>query len=137
MNAFNFIYHRPGSLAEAVEAYAQADKEGLKPAFLAGGTEITTFCRMGRMRPGALVDIKRIPECRARGVEGNDLVFGAALTLNEVIESDSFPLQRACGPYRAKSPDPGRKHRRHAAVSGNRAAVPAGGRDGPARQPRR
>jgi CO/xanthine dehydrogenase FAD-binding subunit len=94
MNAFNFIYHRPESLAEAVEAYAQADKEGLKPAFLAGGTEITTFCRMGRMRPGALVDIKRIPECRARGVEGNDLVFGAALTLNEVIESDTFPLLR-------------------------------------------
>jgi CO/xanthine dehydrogenase FAD-binding subunit len=92
MIPFNFAYHRPASLAEAAEAYAQADKEGLKPAYLAGGTEITTFCRMGKLRPGALVDIKRIPECRARGVEGNELVFGAALTLNEVIEGDSFPL---------------------------------------------
>ena len=94
MNAFDFSYHRPGSLAEAVEAYAQADRDGRKPAYLAGGTEITTFCRMGRMKPGALVDIKRIPECCARGVEGNDLVFGAALTLNEVIEGDGFPLLR-------------------------------------------
>jgi CO/xanthine dehydrogenase FAD-binding subunit len=92
MIPFNFAYHHPAGLAEAVEAYAQADKEGLKPAYLAGGTEITTFCRMGKLRPGALVDIKRIPECRARGVEGNELVFGAALTLNEVIEGDSFPL---------------------------------------------
>ena len=92
MIPFSFAYHRPASLAEAAEAYAQADKEGLKPAYLAGGTEITTFCRMGKLRPGALVDIKRIPECRARGAEGNELVFGAALTLNEVIEGDSFPL---------------------------------------------
>jgi len=94
MIPFKFVYHRPGSLAEAVEAYARADRDGLKPAYLAGATEITTFCRMGRMKPGALVDIKRIPECRARGVEGDELVFGAALTLNEVIESDSFPLLR-------------------------------------------
>ena len=94
MNSFNFVYHRPESLAEAVEAYAQAKRDGLTPAYLAGGTEIATFCRMGKMRAGALVDIKRIPECRARGVEGNEFVFGAALTLNEVIESDSFPLLR-------------------------------------------
>jgi CO/xanthine dehydrogenase FAD-binding subunit len=94
MNAIDFSYYRPGSLAEAVEAYAQAERDGRAPAYLAGGTEITTFCRMGKMKPGALVDIKRIPECCARGVEGNDLIFGAALTLNEVIEDDSFPLLR-------------------------------------------
>ena len=94
MIPFDFAYHRAASLAEAVETYAQANQEGLKPAYLAGGTEITTFCRMGKLKPGALVDIKRIPECRARVVEGNELVFGAALTLNEVIEGDSFPLLR-------------------------------------------
>jgi CO/xanthine dehydrogenase FAD-binding subunit len=91
---FNFLYHRPASLAEAVAAYAQADRDGRKPAYLAGATEITTFCRTGRMQPGALVDLKHIPECRARGADGNDLVYGAALTLNEVIEDGSFPLLR-------------------------------------------
>ncbi len=94
MIPFNFLYHRPATLAEAVEAYARADREGLNPAYLAGATEITTFCRMGRTKPGALVDVKRIPECRARGEEGNDLVFGAALTLNELIEGSAFPLLR-------------------------------------------
>jgi CO/xanthine dehydrogenase FAD-binding subunit len=94
MIPLNFAYHRPATLAEAVAAYAQASRDGLNPAYLAGATEITTFCRMGRMKPGALVDIKRIPECRARGDEGHELVFGAALTLNEVIETDSFPLLR-------------------------------------------
>ena len=94
MIPFNFLYHRPVTLTEAVEAYAWAESDGLKPAYLAGATEITTFCRMGRMKPGALVDIKRIPECRARGDEGNELVFGSALTLNEVIEGASFPLLR-------------------------------------------
>jgi CO/xanthine dehydrogenase FAD-binding subunit len=94
MIPFNLDYHRPGNLAEAVEAYARAQKDGLKPAYLAGATEITTFCRMGKLKPGALVDIKRIPECRVRGEEGNELLFGAALTLNEVIEGDAFPLLR-------------------------------------------
>ncbi len=94
MIPFNFLYHRPGTLAEAVEAYVRADKDGLNPAYLAGATEITTFCRMGRMKPGALVDLKRIPECRARSDDGNELLFGAALTLNELIEDDGFPLLR-------------------------------------------
>jgi CO/xanthine dehydrogenase FAD-binding subunit len=94
MIPFNFLYHRPATLAEAVEAYAQADKDGLNPAWLAGATEITTFCRTGRMKPGALVDIKRISECHARGGDGNDLLFGAALTLNELIEDNSFSLLR-------------------------------------------
>jgi CO/xanthine dehydrogenase FAD-binding subunit len=40
------------------------------------------------------VDIKRIPECRAQRQEENELIFGAALTLNEVIEADCFPLLR-------------------------------------------
>jgi CO/xanthine dehydrogenase FAD-binding subunit len=94
MIPFNFAYHRPGSLAEAVGAYAQAERDGLNPAYLAGATEITTFCRMGRMKPGAVVDIKRIPECRTRSHEGDHLVFGAALTLNEVIADGAFPLLR-------------------------------------------
>jgi len=94
----NFIYFRPENLAEASEAYSAAESEGLEPIYLAGGTEITTFCRNGTIKPGALVDIKRIPECRRLDEEGDDLVFGAALTLNEVVESGSYPLlSRAAG----------------------------------------
>ena len=94
----NFTYYRPDNLAEASKAYTIAEKEGSKPIYLAGGTEITTFCRNGTIKPGALIDIKRIPECRRLDEEGDDLVFGAALTLNEVVESGSYPLlSRAAG----------------------------------------
>ena len=88
----NFVYYRPENLAEASQAYTIADKDGLDPLYLAGGTEITTFCRNGTIKPGALVDIKLIPECRRLDVEGDDYVFGSALTLNEVVESGFFPL---------------------------------------------
>lgn len=92
MIPFNLVYYRPDTLAEAVEAWSRAERDGLTPSYLAGGTEITTFSRRGKMKPGALVDIKRIAECRVLGGEGEEAVFGAALTLNEVVESDSFPL---------------------------------------------
>ena len=88
----NFTYSRPENLTEALEAYTIAEKEGLKPLYLAGGTEITTFCRNGTITPGALVDIKRIPDCLRLDEEGGDYVFGGALTLNEVVESGFFPL---------------------------------------------
>ena len=88
----NFTYYRPENLAEAMEAYTMAEKNGLRPLYLAGGTEITTFCRQGTIKPGALIDIKRISECRCFDEEGDEIIFGSALTLNEVVESNSYPL---------------------------------------------
>ncbi len=88
----NFIYYRPENLAEAIEAYTMAEKAGLRPLYLAGGTEITTFCRQGTIKPGALIDIKRISECRCLAEEEDEIIFGSALTLNEVVESNSYPL---------------------------------------------
>ena len=98
---FDVVYLRPESMAEAVECYADAAGRGQDPVFYAGGTEITTFCRTGKVRPGCLIDIKGIPDCQALGVEGgsgrDELVFGAGVTLNRVIESELFaPLSRAC-----------------------------------------
>ncbi len=94
----NFTYYRPANLAEAIEAYTMAEKDGLHPLYLAGGTEITTFCRQGTIKPGALIDIKRIPECLRLDEDGDEIVFGSALTLNEVAESGSYPLlSRAAG----------------------------------------
>jgi CO/xanthine dehydrogenase FAD-binding subunit len=39
-----------------------------------------------------VIDIKAIPECRAEGEENGRLRFGAALTLNELVSADRFPL---------------------------------------------
>lgn len=88
----NFIYCRPENPAEAVEAFSRAENDGLRPLYLAGGTEITTFCRSGKIEPGALIDIKRVPECRRLAREGDEIILGSALTLNEVVASGVFPL---------------------------------------------
>lgn len=92
MIPFNFVYYRPETLEEACEAYSMADQDGLSPLYLAGGTEIATFCRNGMIKPGALIDIKRIPECCRLDEDGDEIVFGAALPLNLVVESVYYPL---------------------------------------------
>jgi CO/xanthine dehydrogenase FAD-binding subunit len=83
---------RPESPAEAVAAFAEADRDGLEPLYYAGGTEILTLAREGRIRPGVLIDLKTVPECRALGRDADEVVLGAALPLNEVIEAQVFPL---------------------------------------------
>ncbi len=88
----NFVYYRPLTLHEAVEAYVEAVGEGLDPLYYAGGTEILTYARKGNLRPGAVIDIKRIPDCVALARDGSRHTFGSALTLNTVIEDGRFPL---------------------------------------------
>ena len=88
----NLVYHRPETIGEALGAFAADEAEGLKPYYLAGGTEITTFSRRGLITPGALIDLKTIPECRVLARENGAAVFGAALTLNEVGDCPFFPL---------------------------------------------
>lgn len=95
MIAHNLVYHRPETIGEAASAFAAAEAEGLKPYYLAGGTEITTFSRRGLITPEALIDLKTIPECRVLARQEGHLVFGAALTLNEIIGERSFPLLSA------------------------------------------
>ena len=98
MIPYDLVYLRPSSAAEAVRLYEQNRADGLEPAYYAGGTEILSFIRQNRIRPGALIDIKEITECRSLGRQGEHIVLGAALSLNEVIDSELFPLlSAACG----------------------------------------
>lgn len=92
MIPFDFIYLRPGTVEEAVQAYADCAKEELSPYYYGGGTEIVTFARSGKVRPGAVIDIKGIPECRVLERQGDVAVYGAGLALNRVVEGGLFPL---------------------------------------------
>jgi len=92
MIPFDFIYCRPAALAEAVDAYRQLQSEGKTPAYYGGGSEIITMCRSGAIRPGAVIDIKGIPECQALLEDGQGVHLGAALTLSRIKESRCFPL---------------------------------------------
>lgn len=94
----NFIYIRPDCLSQAAIAFAQMQKEGRAPLYYGGGSEIITMARAGSISPGAVIDIKSIPECNVLGLSGDKLIIGAAVTLSTIKESRLFPLLgTACG----------------------------------------
>ncbi|MFP4345472.1 MAG: FAD binding domain-containing protein [Anaerolineales bacterium] len=92
MIPINFVYVRPGSLEEAVEAYMQALEEGRSPEYYAGGTEVVSYTRELKIEPDVVIDLKVLPELGVQAVEGGEYVFGACLTLNELVEGGRFPL---------------------------------------------
>ena len=95
MIPYDLVYQRPRTLEEAVRLFERNRADGLQPAYYAGGTEILSFIRQNRIRPDALIDIKEISECRSAGRKDGHVVLGAALSLNEVIDSGLFPLLSA------------------------------------------
>lgn len=67
-------------------------KQGKKPAYFSGGTEIITLGRSHQHFTDAIIDIKAIPECLIAEIKDDDIYFGAALSLTKVIETSYFPL---------------------------------------------
>jgi aerobic carbon-monoxide dehydrogenase medium subunit len=92
MIPFNFEYHKPTSIKEAVSLYQQLFAHGYSPLYYGGGTEIITYARMQRVRTNAVIDIKGIPECQVNAVQNNHIVVGSAVTLTELQEQDRFSL---------------------------------------------
>lgn len=98
MIPFDFAYLRPDTLAEAVQAHRECALAGQTAMYYAGGSEIITMSRVNAIRPDAVIDIKRIPECNVLSPDQQGLTLGAALSLNRIKESKLFPLLTlACG----------------------------------------
>lgn len=98
MIPLDFIYCRPDSLQEAAEIYSQMRASGQNPVYYSGGSEIITMCRAGTINPGAVIDIKVIPECNELRFCGDKLVIGACNTLSRIKDAKNFPLLgKACG----------------------------------------
>ncbi len=97
MIPFDFIYLRPDTLQEAVNLYTQLETEGKSPFYYAGGSEIISMCRAGSIQPGAVIDIKNIPECMILSVDDQKLHIGSVCTLNQISESNLFPLLKLSG----------------------------------------
>jgi CO/xanthine dehydrogenase FAD-binding subunit len=101
MIPFEIVYRRPQTIDEAVAAWLSLPEGSV---FYSGGTEIVTGSRTGTYRPEAIIDVKGLPECRARGLRDSQregqragtgyqaLYFGSALSLNELVLDPSFPL---------------------------------------------
>ncbi|MFA5524480.1 MAG: FAD binding domain-containing protein [Tissierellales bacterium] len=92
MIAYDFEYYRPESYIEAIEIFGEKAKEGKAPIYYSGGTETVTYARKKLINTGTVIDLKDIQECLIFSEEGDKIIYGAALSLNEIIERTSFEL---------------------------------------------
>lgn len=96
MIAFDFIYCRPQTAAEAASAYSGLAAEGKTALYYGGGSEIITMCRAGSIRPDAVIDLKDIAECNQLAKDADSLIIGAACSLSRIKDSRLFPLLSLC-----------------------------------------
>ncbi len=92
MISYDFDYYMPDTWQEAVDLFCAIKAEGKNPYYFGGGTEIISMARVNSIKPDAVIDIKKIPECLCLGTDGSQLTFGAALTLTTIRESGLYPL---------------------------------------------
>ena len=92
MIAFDFDYYEPETIEEAIELFRNIKNDGKIPRYLSGGTEIITLGRLNLIKPDAVIDIKKIPECNQFKFDDQYLILGAALRLNDFDQNHSFPL---------------------------------------------
>ncbi|MCE5172326.1 FAD binding domain-containing protein [Paenibacillus profundus] len=92
MIPFNFEYYKPSSVQMAVELFQSLHKQGKKPMYYSGGTEIITWARANSIQPGSVIDLKFIPECNVIEMQKDKLVIGACVTLSVLSAANPFPL---------------------------------------------
>lgn len=98
MIPFEFAYYLPRTLAEAVSAFDRHRGQDRPALYYGGGSEIITMSRAGSLSPGAVIDLKSIPECLVLEKTDSALVIGAANSLRRIKDSGLFPLLgKACG----------------------------------------
>lgn len=85
-------YYKPGSLTETIELFYKLSYENKQPMFYSGGTEIITLRRLNLIHPGAVIDIKGIPECNIYELNDEFLISGSAIPLTLLEEINYFPL---------------------------------------------
>ncbi len=88
---YQFEYHKPTSLAEALGLLA----EDADAKLLAGGQTLIPTLRQRLVSPSALIDLAGVPELTGIGQSGELLSIGAMSRYAEIIES---PMVRAIIP---------------------------------------
>ncbi|WP_352418793.1 FAD binding domain-containing protein [Proteiniborus sp.] len=92
MISYDFEYYRPETYMEAIELFEEKLKEGKNPIYYSGGTETVTYARKKLINTGTVIDLKKIPECLAFSEAQDKIIYGAALSLNEIVEKTNFEL---------------------------------------------
>jgi CO/xanthine dehydrogenase FAD-binding subunit len=88
----DFEYFKPASIDETLNLLSRYNNA----AILAGGTDLVLNLKQGIATPEAVVDIKGIDELGEIEFKDGQLLIGALVTFNDLIESDvvndKFPL---------------------------------------------
>ena len=90
MISYDFEYCRPKTYKEAIEVFKSKLDEGKNPIYYSGGTETVTYARTKIIKIGAVIDLKAIEETNIFSEEGDKIVYGSSLNLNDIIERTSF-----------------------------------------------
>ena len=88
-----FAYVRPGAMSEV---FSMLDAHGPEATLLAGGTDLVVALRNRTLRPGWVIDLKRVTELQPSvGIAENSMRITATTVLTDIIEDqrvrDRFP----------------------------------------------
>lgn len=96
MIAFDFEYIKPETIGEVWAAVEALKNEGLSYVYYAGGTELVTTFRQGKIKTDAVIDLKGIAEMTTIEAWEDEIVIGACATLNDVLEHEELSQLRPC-----------------------------------------
>ena len=95
MYMYETKYHRPQTLAAAVELFSACEE----PSYLSGGHTLIPAMKGRLAAPSDLIDLRRIPELTGMSVGADRIVIGAATTHATVAASEELAaiLPALCG----------------------------------------
>jgi len=82
MRDFRFL--QPDDLSAVLKAKQDERENG---RILAGGTNLLSYIKLGRVKEGLLIDITRLKELKQIEEKAEHITFGASLTIQDLIES--------------------------------------------------
>lgn len=96
MISFDFEYIKPETINEVDECVQTLKSEGVDYVYYAGGSELITSFRQGKLKPGAIIDLKGIEGMMSIEEKENEVIIGACVSLNRVAEHASLDVLKQC-----------------------------------------
>jgi aerobic carbon-monoxide dehydrogenase medium subunit len=81
----SFAYHRPTSVAQAIDLLHELGEDARA---LAGGHSLIPMMKLRLASPSHLIDLGRIADLKGIHADGPDIVIGAMTTQHEMIASE-------------------------------------------------
>jgi CO/xanthine dehydrogenase FAD-binding subunit len=86
MIAYDLDYYKPETIEEAYECMMALKEKKVNALYYSGGTEVITNLRKGVVKADAVIDLKGIHEMAEITVDGEQILIGANVALNVIIE---------------------------------------------------